>query len=194
MKEKRLVGLRNMDDFKKLRSDVYFLEKMLESILSEYKEFFIERYKDRKSIRKYAAEHNLNRGSGNHIQKKFYTAFAEQLALRDKTENTCRLIKPTENKKIFVSRCRDTMAFLCPTDPIREDSLCQYYDAFESFVYRWGQKQSPPQYYAKTVPNQSSVANRIVRGNFLEKFILDRGYKTPFSVETSEESFSTDTA
>lgn len=99
MNEKRLVGLRNMDDFKKLRSDVHFLEKMLESILSEYKEFFIERYKDRKSIRKYAAEHNLNRGSVNHIQKKFYTAFAEQLALRDKTENTCRLIKPAEKKK-----------------------------------------------------------------------------------------------
>ena len=99
MKEKRLVGLRNMDDFKKMRSDVHFLKKMLESILSEYKEFFIERYKDRKSIRKYAAEHNLNRGSVNHIQKKFYTAFAEQLALRDKTENTCRLIKPAEKKK-----------------------------------------------------------------------------------------------
>lgn len=60
-----------MDDFKKMRSDVHFLEKMLESILSEYKEFFIERYKDRKSIHKYAAEHNLNRGSVNHIQKSF---------------------------------------------------------------------------------------------------------------------------
>lgn len=77
VKEKRLVGLRNMDDFKKMRSDVHFFEKILESILSEHKDFFNERYKEKKSIRQYAAAHNLNRGSVNHIQKKFYTAFAE---------------------------------------------------------------------------------------------------------------------
>ena len=98
LKEKRLVGLRDMDDFKKMRSDVHFFEQMLESILSEYKSFFNKRFKEKKSIRKYAAEHDMNRGSVNHIQKKFYTAFAEQLALRDQTENVCRLIKPAEKK------------------------------------------------------------------------------------------------
>lgn len=96
VKEKRLIGLRDQEDFKKMRSDVLFFEKMLESILSEYSDFFKERFKEKKSIRQYATEHNLNRGSVNYIQKKFYTSFAEQLAIRDKTEDRCRLIRPAE--------------------------------------------------------------------------------------------------
>ena len=99
VKEKRLIGLFSMDDFKKMRSDIYFFEKILDSFLSEYKDFFDERFRPKKSIRKYAADHNINRGSANYMQKKFYTAFAEQLAIRDKTENTCRINKPAEKKK-----------------------------------------------------------------------------------------------
>lgn len=57
--------------------DDHFFEKMLESILSHYKDFFDERFRQKKSIRKYAADHNLNRGSVNYTQKKCYTAFAE---------------------------------------------------------------------------------------------------------------------
>ncbi len=53
----------------------------------------------KKSIRKYAADHNLNRGSANYMQKKFYTAFAEQLDARDKAEIVCRIQKPAEKKK-----------------------------------------------------------------------------------------------
>ncbi len=63
---------------------------------SEYRDFFNERFVKKKSIRKYAAEYNLNRGSVNHIQKKFYIAFAEQLAIRDKAQNKCCLKRPTE--------------------------------------------------------------------------------------------------
>ena len=96
IKEKRLVGVANAEAFKKMRSDIRYFEKMLDSILSEYRDYFNERFIIKKSIRKYAAEHNLNRGSVNHIQKKFYTAFAEQLAIRDKAQNKCRLKKPTE--------------------------------------------------------------------------------------------------
>ena len=66
---------------------------------SEYKEFFDERFRKKKSIRKYAADHNLNRGSVNYMQKKFYNAFAEQLDARDKAENVCRIQKQTEKKK-----------------------------------------------------------------------------------------------
>lgn len=91
VREKRLIGLLSMEDFKKMRSDILYFEKVLDGILSEYKEFFDERFRKKKSIRKYAAEHNLNRGSVNYIQKKFYNAFAEQLAIRDKAENVCRL-------------------------------------------------------------------------------------------------------
>ena len=80
-----------MDDFKKMRSDVLFFEKALDGILLEYKDFFDERYRQKKSIRRYAADHDLNRGSVNYMQKKFYNAFAEQLAVRDKAENVSRL-------------------------------------------------------------------------------------------------------
>lgn len=65
-----------MDDFKKMRSDVLFFEKALDGILLEYKDFFGERYRQKKSIRKYAVDHDLNRGSVNYMQKKFYNAFA----------------------------------------------------------------------------------------------------------------------
>ena len=66
---------------------------------SEYKEFFDERFRQKKSIRKYAADHNLNRGSVNYMQKMFYNAFAEQLDARDKAEKVCRIQKPAEKKK-----------------------------------------------------------------------------------------------
>lgn len=99
VKEKRLIGLFSMDDFKKMRSDVHFFEKVLDGILSEYKDFFDERFRKKKSIRKYAADHGVNRGSVNYMQKKFYNAFAEQLEIRDKAENVCRINKPAEKKK-----------------------------------------------------------------------------------------------
>ena len=99
VKEKRLIGLFSMDDFKKMRADVLYFEKTLDGILSEYKEFFDERFRKKKSIRKYAADHDLNRGSVNYTQKKFYNAFAEQLDARDKAEDVCRLQKPAEKKK-----------------------------------------------------------------------------------------------
>lgn len=88
-----------MDDFKKMRSDVLFFEKTLDGILSEYKESFDERFRKKKSIRKYVADHNLNRGSVNYTQKKFYNAFAERLDTRDKAEKVCRIQKPAEKKK-----------------------------------------------------------------------------------------------
>ena len=91
VKEKRLIGLFSMDDFNKMRSDVYYFEKTLDGILSEYKEFFDERFRKKKSIRRYAADHGVNRGSVNYTQKKFYNAFAEQLAVRDQAENVSRL-------------------------------------------------------------------------------------------------------
>ncbi len=79
-----------------MKTDIYFLESLMKSILSEYNDYFIERFVEKKSIRKYAAEHNLNRGSVNHIGQKFYTALAEQLAARDKYEGVCRLLKTKE--------------------------------------------------------------------------------------------------
>ena len=94
LRTRRLIGLRDMDDFRKLKSDVLFFERMMQSFLSGYHDFFDDRFRKKQSIRRYAAEHNLNRGSVNYLQKKFYAAFAEQLSIRDKADNTCRLLPP----------------------------------------------------------------------------------------------------
>lgn len=96
IEKKRAIGVKNAEEFKKMKTDIYFLESLMKSILSEYNDYFIERFVEKKSIRKYAAEHNLNRGSVNHIGQKFYTALAEQLATRDKYEGVCRLLKTKE--------------------------------------------------------------------------------------------------
>ncbi|MDO4562931.1 MAG: hypothetical protein Q4C12_03760 [Clostridia bacterium] len=46
------------------------------------------------SIRKYAEEHGLNRGSVDYMQRKFFTAFAAALEARDKADGKCRLNIP----------------------------------------------------------------------------------------------------
>lgn len=98
-KEKQLIGLFSIDNFKKIRSDIMYFEKTLEGILSEYKEFFNECFRQKKSIRKYAADHVLNRGSVIYMQKKLYNTFAEKLDARDKAEKVCRIQKSAEKKK-----------------------------------------------------------------------------------------------
>ena len=48
------------------------------------------------SIRKYAEAHQLNRGSVDYQQKKFFSALASLLKERDEAEGTCRLLKPAQ--------------------------------------------------------------------------------------------------
>lgn len=52
--------------------------------LNGYKDYFRERFIEGKSIRKYAAEHGINRGSVDYIQKKFFAALAQYLKERDR--------------------------------------------------------------------------------------------------------------
>ena len=49
------------------------------------------------SIRKYAGSHQLNRGSVDYLQKKFFSALARLLKERDEAEGKCRLWKPAQN-------------------------------------------------------------------------------------------------
>ena len=42
-------------------------------------------------ISKYADAHQLNRGSVDYLQKKFFTALAQLLSERDEAEGRCRL-------------------------------------------------------------------------------------------------------
>ena len=74
-----------------------FLDNALKTILSEYRDYFQERFVEGLSIRKYAVAHQLNRGSVDYLQKKFFSALALLLKERDEAEGRCRLRKPAQN-------------------------------------------------------------------------------------------------
>ena len=48
------------------------------------------------SIRKYADTHQMNRGSVDYQQKRFFSALARLLKERDEAEGACRLLKPAQ--------------------------------------------------------------------------------------------------
>ena len=95
VKEKRFVAI-TKSDFAKLKEDLQFLENALKTVLAAYQDYFRERFMDGLSIRKYAEAHQLNRGSVDYQQKKFFSALASLLKERDEAEGTCRLLKPAQ--------------------------------------------------------------------------------------------------
>ena len=84
------------EDFAKLREDMIFLHKALKTVLGDYKDYFRERFVQGLSIRKYAEAHQINRGSVDHQQRKFFSALAQLLKERDEAEGKCRL-RPQNN-------------------------------------------------------------------------------------------------
>ena len=96
VKEKRFAAI-TRSDFAKLKEDLRFLDNALKTVLSEYKNYFQERFVEGLSIRKYAESHQLNRGSVDYLQKKFFSALARLLKERDEAEDKCRLRKPSQN-------------------------------------------------------------------------------------------------
>ena len=95
VKEKRFAAI-TKSDFAKLKEDLQFLDNALKTVLAAYQDYFRERFMDGRSIRKYAEAHQLNRGSVDYQQKKFFSALASLLKERDKAEGTCRLLKPAQ--------------------------------------------------------------------------------------------------
>ncbi|WP_297716474.1 hypothetical protein [Intestinimonas sp.] len=95
MKEKRFIAA-TKSDFSKLKEDLQFLENALKTVLSEYKDYFRERFIEGLSIRKYDEAHQLNRGSVDYLQKKFFSALACLLKEWDEAEGLCRLRKPVQ--------------------------------------------------------------------------------------------------
>ena len=87
MVEKRYAAI-TRSDFAKLKEDLRFLDNALKTVLSEYKDYFQERFVEDLSIRKYAEAH---------LQKKFFFALARLLKERDEGEGKCRLRKPVQN-------------------------------------------------------------------------------------------------
>ena len=96
VKEKRYAAI-TRSDFAKLKEDLQFLDNALKTILSEYRDYFRERFVEGLSIRKYAEAHQLNRGSVDYLQKKFFSALARLLKERDEADGKCRLRKPAQN-------------------------------------------------------------------------------------------------
>ncbi len=95
VKEKRYVAI-TRSEFTKLKEDLQFLDNALKTVLSEYQDYFREWFIDGLSIRKYAEDHQLNRGSVDYLQKKFFSALARLLKERDEAEGICRLRKPVQ--------------------------------------------------------------------------------------------------
>ena len=72
------------------------MDNTLKTVLSEYQDYFREWFIDGLSIRKYAEDHQLNRGSVDYLQKKFFSALACLLKERDEAEGICQLRKPVQ--------------------------------------------------------------------------------------------------
>ena len=87
----RLVGINNKKDLNAMKEDITFLRVCFKTVLLQYQSFFKERYMENKSIRKYAEEHELNRGSVVYMNKKMVDAFADELRKRDESDGVCRL-------------------------------------------------------------------------------------------------------
>ena len=96
VKEKRFAAI-TRSDFAKLKEDLQFLDNAMKTVLSEYRDYFRERFVEGLSIRKYAEAHQLNRGSVDYLQKKFFSALARLLKEWDEAEGRSRLWKPAQN-------------------------------------------------------------------------------------------------
>ena len=96
VKEKRFAAI-TRSDFAKLKEDLQFLDNAMKTVLSECNNYFQERFVEGLSTRKYTEAHQLNRGSVDYMQKKFFSALARLLKELDEAEGKCRLRKPAQN-------------------------------------------------------------------------------------------------
>ena len=92
--EKKYVGIKK-EDYNILVSDLKFLDICLKGPLAPFADFINERFgEEPKSIREYAAAHDINRGSVEHIQRKLVRTFAEELQKRDEADGIKRIREP----------------------------------------------------------------------------------------------------
>lgn len=91
--QKRYIGVDGKSDFDILKEDLKFLNDCLKTVLKSYGTYFKERHVDGLSVRKYAEAHNMNRGSVDHLNRKFIAELAAALKARDEADGVCRLHK-----------------------------------------------------------------------------------------------------
>lgn len=95
---KTLYGVTKRE-FEILLSDICFTDTCFKTVLKEYAELFYGRYGSKKlSIRKYAEEHQMNRGSVVYQQEKMIKAFAKELEERDKADKIIRISPDVEDE------------------------------------------------------------------------------------------------
>lgn len=88
--QKKLIDI-SRADYTAIREDLPFVKSCLQTTLNPYNAIFKGRFMEGLSIRKYAEATNMNRGSVEYLQKKLFTALAEQLEARDKADGISRL-------------------------------------------------------------------------------------------------------
>ena len=92
--EKKYIGLKK-EEFKTLAEDLKYFDLCMKGPLAPFADFINERFgEEPKSIREYAAAHDINRGSVEHIQRKMILAFAEELKKRDEADGIKRIQEP----------------------------------------------------------------------------------------------------
>ena len=83
-------------DFDILKEDLKFLNDCLKTVLKSYGTYFRERYVEGQSVRKYAEAHNMNRGSVDHLNRKFISGACR----RPQGAGRCRRGMPTAQTEI----------------------------------------------------------------------------------------------
>ena len=87
------IGVWGKTEFDILKENLAFMNDCLKTVLKSYSAYFRERYIEGKSVRKYAEAHNMNRGSVDHLNRKFISELAAVLKARDEADGVCRLRK-----------------------------------------------------------------------------------------------------
>lgn len=86
----RYIGI-SKEDFKMMITDHRFVKYCMDTTLSEFKAYFTQRYVEGISVRRYAEEHQMSRGSVEHIERKMIRKLAFALKERDATDGKIRI-------------------------------------------------------------------------------------------------------
>ena len=74
-----------------LYEDCKFIDNIFNTVISDYKNFFSERYVRGLSVRKYAEVHGKSKGSVEHTERKMITILAVELRRRDEADGEIRI-------------------------------------------------------------------------------------------------------
>lgn len=89
---KTLYGI-SAKEYKTVREDLKFTDTCFKTVLKQYAKLFYGRFGSKQlSIRKYAEENNVSRGSVEYEQKKMIAEFARELMLRDQKDGIQRIV------------------------------------------------------------------------------------------------------